>query len=488
MTGDEMFIRAIRRVSLLVVICLCILVAFPGLTQSAPPVRIKVKEINFVFLHGMGSDCCSFQLLSDFLEEQLPTFDFLYKQANPGTTLRINTMSRCYPGYEDIDTWAHNIVDSIDEYFQGKDNLILVGHSLGGKAALYAVSQNIDGIADKVTAVITVNSPIKKLERYYTPGGSPLLEYCQTFLLGADEGVCESVLFQDSSEGGKWVSTSKYWLAFISAEKAPLSPQFDRAGVDVWPRDMDDGVVPLTAQYSDGADVVYYGEYGHSDFAVQDEVASLLADRILRYILGESIECAVLARGGDLEQRADWLLGTDKWDDVFGETIAGIGTLRHTNDSWTEWREWEDVVGERSQEYKRSRTQVTQMSFPLLTGIMELRWLNPEDPSDGRLYVKTRAAPRNTVRVNWAIYNRGLLPQRVGRSHYEVEITGGTPLATVIDASWLTDDPRDIRLRLWSEAQSPFRWFKAEWRAYYTESRRTQIINQITEKSLWRND
>jgi pimeloyl-ACP methyl ester carboxylesterase len=483
-----MLIRTIRRISLLVVICLCILVAFPGLTQSAPPVRMKVKELNFVFLHGMGGDTCTFQLLSDFLEEHLPTFAFLYEQANPGTTLHINIMARCYPGYEDIDTWARNIVDSIDEHFGGKDDLILVGHSMGGKAALYAVSQNIKKIADKVAAVVTINSPIKKLERYYTPGGSPVLEYCQTLLLGADEGICDSILYWDSSQGGELVSTWKYWLAFISAEKAPLSPQFDRAGVDVWPRDMDDGVVPMSAQYSDGADVVYYGEHGHSDFAVQDEVASLLADRILRYILGESIECAVLARGGDLEQRADWLLGTDRWDNVFGEAIASIGTLRHTNDSWTEWREWEDVVGECPAEFKRSRTQVMQMSFPLLTGITELRWLNPADPYDCRLYVKTRAAPRNTVRVNWAIYHRGLLAQGVGRSHYEVEITGGTPLATVIDASWLTTDPRDIRLRLWSEAQSPFRWFKAEWRAYYTESRRTQIINQITEKTLWRDD
>ena len=107
-----------------------------------------------------------------------------------------------------------------------------------------------------------------------------------------------------------------------------------------------------------------------------------MADRILRYILGESIECAVLARGGNLEQRADWLLGTDKWDDVFGETIASIGTLQHTNDSWTEWREWEDVVGKPPSEHKRSRTRVTQMSFPFFTGIMELRWLNPDDPFD----------------------------------------------------------------------------------------------------------
>lgn len=275
------------------------------------------------------------------------------------------------------------------------------------------------------------------------------------------------------------MAESKHWLAFVSAERAPLSSEFDRAGVDVWPRDMDDGVVPLSAQYSDAADIFYYGEHGHSDFAVQDDVAALLADRILRYVFGESIECSVYARGGSFERRADWLLGTDHWDDILGEIIASSGTLRHTNQSWTKWQEWEEVVGECPPDSVRSRTLVTQVSLPVLTRIVGLRWVNLDDPLDCRLQVTTRAAPRNTVVVDWAIYRRGLLPRGLERGHYEVEITDGTPLATVTNASWVTSDPRDVRLRLWSEAQSPFRWFKAEWRVYYRENRQTNIIQTI---------
>jgi len=481
-----MYRRITRRISALIAVGLCILVVFPGVAQSAPPVSTMVKELNLVLLHGMGGNCCALQLLSDFLKKNLPVFADLYEEANPGVTLKLNTMLRCYPGYVDIETWSNNIVESIDEHFPGKENLILVGHSMGGKAALYAVAEDIGGIADRVAAVVTINSPIKKLAEYYTPGGSPVLEYCQTVLLGADEGVCSSVLYTDSSGAGEIVSKEKHWLAFISAERAPLSPQFDHAGVDAWPRDMDDGVVPLSAQYADSADVVYYGEHGHSDFSEQDKVASLLADRILRYILGESLECAVFARSGNFEHRADWLLGTDQWDDVLGEAIASIGTIQHTNESWTEWQEWEDTVGECIPDSKRSRTQVMQMSLPVLTRITELRWLNPDDLFDCRLHVTTRAAPRNTVRANWAIYSRALLPQGVKRSHYEVRMTGGTPLATVIDAAWISDDPRDLRLRLWSEAQSPFRWLTAEWRTYYSESRSTQILEEIPASIIWR--
>jgi len=477
-----------RRAALLVAILLCVLAAFPASVQSAPLARIKVKELNFVFLHGMGGNCCAFQLLSDSLAEHLPAFMPGFEQANPGTTLRINSMTRCYPGYADIDTWAYRIVDDINVYFKDKEDLILVGHSMGGKTALHAVAQNLGGLADRVVAVVTINSPIRSLDRYHPPGGGPVLEYLETILLGSDEGVVASVTYLDSAEEGARVSRSKNWLAFISAEKAPLSPQFNRAGVDIWPRDMDDGVVPLSAQHSDGADVVYYGEHGHSDFGAQEAVASLLADRILRYVLGETVDCAVLARGGGLDHRADWLLGTDHWDEVVGDVITSSGVVWHRNESWTEWQEWEDVVSENLPGSKRSRIEATLASLPLLTGIAELRWLNPDDVSDCRLYVRTRAAPRNTVRVRWAVHIRGLLPQGVRRSHYEVEITASTPLATVPDASWVNLDSGDIRLRLRSEAQSPFRWFRADWRTYYTEGRQRNIISRIPVKLVWPDD
>jgi len=468
-----------KRLALPIAIGLCIQLAFSSPVQSVSEGAVQVKELNFVFVHGTGGNMCSFQLLSDCIEEQLPAYVLRFQQANPDTTIRLNTLKRCYPGYVGIDTWANNIAISINKHFRGKKDIILVGHSMGGKAALYAVAQNIGGLADRVAMVVTINSPIKSLDRYYAAGGGPALQYCRTGLLGSDEGVCNSLVSYNSPQDGGWVGKNKHWLAFISSERAPLGEQFDRAGIDAWPRDMDDGAIPLSAQYADGADVIYYGEHAHSDFSVLDEVAEFMADNILRYIFGGSIECSVFARDGTLERKADWLLGTDHWEDVVGEVVTSSGELRHTNKSYSEWREWEDVVGEYLPLYQRSSCRVSQTSLPFLTSVQELRWANPDDPEDSRLYLRTKAAPRNSVKVDWRIYRRGLLPEGTRRSHYEVEISDGTPLASISQVLWVTDNPRDLTIRIWSEAQSPFRWFKAEWRAYYKEIRQRKVIDEI---------
>jgi len=479
-----MFAGIWGRIILIVAIGLCLQTTLPGSAQPEQDTPTQVKELNFVFLHGMGSNSCSLQLLADSISEQLPAFAFVYEQNNPGTTITMNMLLRCYPNYADIDTWAHNLTDSIETHFGDKEDLIFVGHSMGGKTALHAVAQNIDNIADKTVMVVTINSPIKALGDYYIPGGGEVIDYCKTVMLGTSEGICESVVEWDSSEDGEWVSTNKHWLAFISSENAPFSSQFDRAGVDLWPRDMDDGVVPISAQYADSADVIHYGEHYHSDFANFDEVAGSMARQILRYIFGQPMEYSVFDRQGNLEHRADWLLGTDYWDDVVGDVLASSGQLEHTNSYWTRWLEWEDVVGECLSDNQRSSTKVTQSSIPILTGIKEVRWYDEDDPDDCRLYIKTRAWPRTTVRLDWAVYQRELLPEETNRCHYEIQITEGTPLAAIRQASWLTDDPRDIRLRIWSEAQSPFRWFEAEWITYYKEVRQRQVINEITPKAI----
>jgi len=479
-----MFKGIMRRFPLLITIVLCVQLAFSSSVQSASEDPIQVKELNFVFLHGAGGDACSSQLLNDFIAEQLPAHIHSYEQANSGTKVQIDTLQRCYPDDVDIDTWANNIAKSISKHFHNKKNLILIGHSMGGKAALYAVAKNIGGLADKVALVVTINSPIKSLYRYYVAGGGSIADYCRARWLIPDRGICDSVAYYDSSQDGKWVSRNKYWLAFISSEAAPLSEQFNFGGVDALPRNMDDSLIPLSAQYSDGADAVYYGEYGHSDFAVLDEVAEFMADQILRYIFGGHIECSVFARSGNFEHKADWLLGTDYWEDVVGAVAVSRGRLRHMNESYTKWQEWEDVVGACPQGSKRSSYRVSQVSFPFLTSIKESRWVSQDNPEDCRLYLQTRAAPRNWVQADWTIFGRALLPPGIKRGHYEVEIVTGTPLTNIRQVSWVTDDPRDLRLQIRSEAQSPFRWFKAKWRAYYKESRQRKVIDEIPGETL----
>jgi pimeloyl-ACP methyl ester carboxylesterase len=226
--------------------------ASPSLAAAASDEA--VKEINFVFLHGFNSNASSVQPLEDVIMDKLPEYIAEYENENPGISITADTMNRSYTNNVDIETWAANIAGDINKRFAGKSNIVLIGHSMGGKAALYAVAHNIGNIADKVIMVVTVNSPVKALSSYYFVGGDTELGYEGAQLVLPDQGVLNSLVNYDSSEDGLWVAANKHWLAFVSAESYPLSNQFDTSGVDPLPRDMDDKIVPISCQYADGAD------------------------------------------------------------------------------------------------------------------------------------------------------------------------------------------------------------------------------------------
>lgn len=468
-----------KRLAFLILSLICILVSCPALTQAASSDTKIVKELNFVFLHGLNNTAGTVQILEDSIADRLPGYITNYEYNHPGVTISSDSLLRSYPNNVDIETWARNIADDINVRFPGKKNLVLVGHSMGGKTALYAVSHNIGNLADKVAMVVTINSPIKSLVDYYYVGGDTALDYWGAQKLVSSSGALESLVDYDSSQDGKLVSTNKRWLAFVSSESSPLSGQFDVRGIDALPRDIDDQIVPISAQYADGADVVYYGEYGHSAFAETEAVAGYLADQILSYIFGGNIECSVFARGGAFEHKADILPGTDYWQDLVGGVWAGSGTLTHHNDSFFKWQTWEDVAGEYFNGTERSGFQISEKkSFPLLTGLKQASWAT-EDPQDGRISLTTRVAPLSTVQVDWSVYQKGLLPSGMTRDHYEVELETGSQFSSIGQVSWQTSDPRDLRLLISSQSESPFRWFKAKWRVYYKESRFRQIIDDI---------
>jgi pimeloyl-ACP methyl ester carboxylesterase len=445
----------------------------------------NTKEINFVFLHGFNSNASSVQPLEDVITNKLPEYIAGYENDNPGMNIVADTLNRSYANNVDIETWANNIAEDINKRFTGKSNIVLIGHSMGGKAALYAVAHNIGNIAEKVAMVVTVNSPVKKLSDYYFVGGDTELGYEGAQLVLPDQGVLNSLVNYDSSEDGLWVGTNKHWLALVSTESYPLSSQFDSSSIDLLPRDMDDKIVPISCQYADGADVIYYGEYGHSDFKILEEVADNIGDQILSYIFGGNMDFSVLGRAGSFEHKADLFPGTDYWQDIVGGLIADSGTLTHFNESYFKWQEWEDIVGEYTAGGTRSTFQTTQKaSFPIFSGITETGWVDPDNPEDGRIYIKTRAAPRSTVQVSWSVYQQGLLPVGIERNHYEVEIETGTQATAIESIAWETSDPCDIRLHICSQAQSPFHWFRVQWRIYYTESRQVKLIDSLPVKIL----
>lgn len=478
-----MLTKISKWLSIVVAVAMCLQLALSGSTVSAAN-SPAVKELNFVFLHGAGGNPCGPQLLADSVLEQIPDYITKYQQAHPGVEIKVDMLNRCYPSDVDVQTWAANIADAIDTHFAGRGNLILIGHSMGGKSALYAVAHNVGNLADKVAMVVTIDSPIKSLNSYQLVGGGAFSDFCRArWLLQSDGGVCESVGSYDSSEDGKWVGQNKHWLAFIAGENSPLSPQFDYGGFDPYPRDMDDGALPISAQYADGADVIYYGEHGHSEFTVVPELAASLAGQILNYIFGGTVECSVLARDGSWKNKAGLLLGTDYWQDVIGDKLGESSFLWHWNPSYTRWQDWEDTVNYVPPTYEnqlRSRFDVTTVrSASFFTKIVEARWLNPDDPADCRLYLHTRAAPRNYIQVNWNIYVQGMLDEGKQRDHYEIEITGGTPMAAINEAAWLNDNPRDLRVAVSSHAERPFRWYEASWRVYSQESRQRNVIDEI---------
>jgi pimeloyl-ACP methyl ester carboxylesterase len=478
-----MFSRIAKWLSIAIAMALCLQLGFYGsaVSEANGP---AVKELNFVFLHGAGGNPCGPQLLADSILEQIPDFILKYQQANPGVEVKVNFLNRCYPSDIDVETWAANIADSIDNHFAGRGNLILIGHSMGGKSALYAVAKNIDNLAERVKLVVTINSPIKSLNNYQLVGNSSFSDFCRAgWLIRPDQGVCASVGSYDSSEDGKWVGQNKHWLAFISGENAPLSPQFDYGGFDPYPRDMDDGALPMSAQYADGADVIYYGEYGHSEFTVTKELAVSMAGEILSYIFGGTIECSVQARDGVWQHKAGMLLGTDYWQDIIGDVLGDSSFIWHWNPSYTRWQEWEDTIEYHPPTYEnqlRSQFEVKrERSAPFFTKVKEVRWLSPDNPADCRLYLRTSAAPRNSIQVDYNIYVQGLLPEGTKRDHYEIEIVAGTPMAEISQASWLNDNTRDLRVGVSSRAERPFRWFEAKWRVYYQESRTRNVIDEI---------
>jgi len=462
---------------ILITIVLCIQVVFSSATKTVLGESANIKELNFVFLHGAGGSTCAMQLLADSITEQIPAYILEFENANPDTKIQVDMLQRCYPNDVDINTWANNIASTINKYLPNKKNLILIGHSMGGKTALYAVARNIGNLHDKVAAVVTINSPIKRMDDYYTAGGISPIDYCRARF----QEVCDSVIYYDSSPDGEWVGSNKHWLAFISGEATPLSEQFDFGGIDALPRNMDDGIIPISDQYSNGADVIYYGEYGHSDFSKSVEVSRFMAEQILHYLFGDSIECSVLARGGIFDHRAGWFPGRDYWEDSVGEVLVTNGEFEHRNESYFNWEEWDDIIGSSSCKGERSSYEVNRVrSLPILTNVEESDWLNPDDSKDCRLRIKTKVAPRSSIRVEWSIYRQGLLPEEVERDHYEVEIVTGTPLTSIKQVSWKTDNPRDLRLQIYSEAEKPFRWFRTEWRVYFRQTRRSKIIEEIT--------
>ena len=83
--------------------------------------------------------------------------------------------------------------------------------------------------------------------------------------------------------------------------------------------------MPISAQYSDGADVVYYGEHAHGDFTKSNDLSGTLADQILRYVFGQRIDVSVPSKSGTFEHEPDGCRLSKNWEDSYGSTWSATG-------------------------------------------------------------------------------------------------------------------------------------------------------------------
>lgn len=178
-----------KRLALILTIGLCLQLSLVSAVQSAGEDSVQVKELNFVFLHGAGGTICGLQLLADSIMGQLPAYIRNYERTTRGTRIQFDTLQRCYGDDVDIRTWADNVADSINKHFAHKRNLILIGHSMGGKAALYAVAKDVGGLAgafvrNSYACDASMSTPFRyTLSSKSIFTGTTLIPYCSTISL-----------------------------------------------------------------------------------------------------------------------------------------------------------------------------------------------------------------------------------------------------------------------------------------------------------------
>jgi hypothetical protein len=476
------------KIKIAVFFLLCLLAQFmiPTIVRadsdsSLPPLPPNIKEVNFVLLHGAGGTACGLQNVGDTINEIIPDYIRVYEQKHPDVKVTFNILNRCYPANVDLETWAMNIGQSVNECLPGKSNLILIGHSFGGKAALYGVAHNIEGLKDKTSLVVTINTPVKPLNCYPVSGAPNAIDLCKARFINSDKGVCTSLANYDSSDDGRIVSDEKHWLALISGENTPGSDSFNYGGIDPYTWHCDDGVIPLSGQYTESADTIYYGVYYHSNFHEYDELLLSITEAILNYIFGTADNSySVLFREACFTHKSDWWLGKDTWSDIIGDKLAKEGAIWHFNPCYCQWQEYEDIVGGWPFVDDAKSRYFTSLSNTsgIFSVIEETGWVEPSSIEDCQIYIKTRTAPRQYIQVDWQIYQQDL-STKYDRDHFEIEIIEGTALTSITRAIWLTDNEKDMRVSVQSQAESPFKWFKANCKIFVKEPRYRNLIDDM---------
>jgi hypothetical protein len=470
-------------------------IAFPTSIRAQEECPEFTIELNFVFLHGAPGEPLSMTPLRDTLASKLKSKIAVYEQNNPGMNIQVNTWIPNLDNDESVSSWADNIANFVNDSLPDKENLILIGHSMGGKSAIYAVYNN-SGLKAKTLSVITINSPIEKMSNYKPITGYNIWEnFCDAWLNGqthdtgtGDNGVCASVAHHDSRDEARWIAQEKHLLMFISGELHPNSGQCDLPPefpiFDGLPRDQDDNLFPMSAQCVPEADVVYYGPYCHCALQDQDPAArNFMAETIASYVFGDLIGCSVLVREGNYDHKSAWGVETATWEDIRGDVLTCEGSWHRLCRSAPACFWNHQIVGCNPCPVgdERSRYEVYK-SYPsdLWAFVDTYDWESSSDVNDCRIYFDARAESDNRLTVNWAVYRKGLLPCETPRDHYEVRVIDCNSHTTGISwARWETVNANDCRIRISSYAWEGTFWLSIGWQVYKKESRQVCLISDI---------
>jgi pimeloyl-ACP methyl ester carboxylesterase len=234
----------------------------------------KTRYIDVVFLHGWGSNGAR---MGRLIFEVTQRFSEVTRRLSDKYTVRPWTYD--FPSTVGLDEWADNIRNFIASTIpQDADKIVLIGHSMGGKAAIHAVYSD-QALSRRVPLIITLNTPYAALAPYqggieafckirgdFWPGGVP-----------ADQGVCASLAYRSVAEEVVPLTLRGVTVVSFRSSRDRCLP------VDLYPGLPDDGVVPIEAQTANGAVRVDYGSYCHWDCL--DNAAALVADLAVPFIV-----------------------------------------------------------------------------------------------------------------------------------------------------------------------------------------------------------
>ena len=335
------------------------------------------SEINVLFLHGMPETPNVLVPLQEKLDDLFA-----------GQNVMLNAWYPHLPDAESIEVWAENIVEEIEKW-DPNGSIVIIGLSMGGKAAIHAVADSKFNIQQRVDTVITINSPIKKFEKYYNSFFGywyppSIIPFMATQVMGYEkaDGLAD-VIFYDSTAEADWIAQQKQLLTFISGERYPNDELFDDALGDMFPRAIDDGTVPTPAQYTELSDTIYYGVCQHEAVfrdLTTNGACDKIAENISRYICGKPVHCSVLADSGIIRHKTHFVTQKTSWTDFI--TPDGESQRDHV------------------------LVQIKKDTHRLNTDITEVQWLS-ENTSDTRFSIQSYSCiPFGKITIQWEFFEK----------------------------------------------------------------------------------